>query len=377
MSKDLLPFTRPRYRRGHHRGRGRGAAFGLARQRPACGALRAGTLGAVRRTPRARAHLGHRGAGSRAHGRRHRRRRRSHHHAHELVRHRQCHPAGGRAPGVRRHRSRHPQPVARAGGKGRHAAHARHHAGAFLRPAAGSRRAVCLREAPRTCASSKTRRTPSARPGAARPIGSVGDLVCFSFHPNKNITTGEGGAHRGARSRRSPAHRARAFQWRGARRAGRDGRDVRRAQVQHVRHRRRASASASCRTSRNSMPAAASWRTATSRAGATPARCGCRRAATTATAGTCSRRCCRQRAMDARANSSSRMRQQGIAVGVHYPAIHLFTAYREAGLARRHVPECRARRARDRHAAAVSRPCRLDDVDRVVDAVEQILGVTA
>jgi dTDP-4-amino-4,6-dideoxygalactose transaminase len=25
-------------------------------------------------------------------------------------------------------------------------------------------------------------------------IGSVGDLICFSFHPNKNMTTGEGGA---------------------------------------------------------------------------------------------------------------------------------------------------------------------------------------
>src|SRR5699024_2453487 len=27
-----------------------------------------------------------------------------------------------------------------------------------------------------------------------RPIGAAGDLVCFSFHPNKNITTIEGGA---------------------------------------------------------------------------------------------------------------------------------------------------------------------------------------
>jgi dTDP-4-amino-4,6-dideoxygalactose transaminase len=26
------------------------------------------------------------------------------------------------------------------------------------------------------------------------PIGAAGDLVCFSFHPNKNITTGDGGA---------------------------------------------------------------------------------------------------------------------------------------------------------------------------------------
>jgi len=27
-----------------------------------------------------------------------------------------------------------------------------------------------------------------------QPVGSIGDLVCFSFHPNKNLTTGEGGA---------------------------------------------------------------------------------------------------------------------------------------------------------------------------------------
>jgi dTDP-4-amino-4,6-dideoxygalactose transaminase len=44
-----------------------------------------------------------------------------------------------------------------------------------------------------TCASSKTPRTPSTSWRGKR-IGSCGDLVCFSFHPNKNMTTGEGGA---------------------------------------------------------------------------------------------------------------------------------------------------------------------------------------
>ncbi|HSJ97631.1 MAG TPA: DegT/DnrJ/EryC1/StrS aminotransferase family protein [Myxococcota bacterium] len=29
---------------------------------------------------------------------------------------------------------------------------------------------------------------------AGRPVGAAGDLVCFSFHPNKNLTTIEGGA---------------------------------------------------------------------------------------------------------------------------------------------------------------------------------------
>ncbi len=48
--------------------------------------------------------------------------------------------------------------------------------------------------AERACAWSKMRRMPSVRAIAGKPIGSFGDLVVFSFHPNKNMTSIEGGA---------------------------------------------------------------------------------------------------------------------------------------------------------------------------------------
>ena len=41
-----------------------------------------------------------------------------------------------------------------------------------------------------------------------RRIGSFGDLVCFSFHPNKNITTIEGGGHIRRLTRGGQGHRA-------------------------------------------------------------------------------------------------------------------------------------------------------------------------
>ena len=44
------------------------------------------------------------------------------------------------------------------------------------------------------CGSWKTRRMQSDRATPDKPIGSFGDLVVFSFHPNKNMTTIEGGA---------------------------------------------------------------------------------------------------------------------------------------------------------------------------------------
>ena len=49
------------------------------------------------------------------------------------------------------------------------------------------------RRAPRARRSSRTPPAPSARSYKGRPIGSLGPLACFSFHPRKVITTGEGG----------------------------------------------------------------------------------------------------------------------------------------------------------------------------------------
>ena len=48
------------------------------------------------------------------------------------------------------------------------------------------------------------------------------------------------------------------------------------------------------------------------------------------------------------------MKQRGIGVGVHYPAIHLFSCYRALGYRDGQFPQRRAHRARDRDAAAVS-----------------------
>jgi dTDP-4-amino-4,6-dideoxygalactose transaminase len=57
-----------------------------------------------------------------------------------------------------------------------------------------------------------------------RRIGSFGDLVCFSFHPNKNMTTIEGGAISGGSPEEIEAielHR-----WHGQRKSGPDGVDT-------------------------------------------------------------------------------------------------------------------------------------------------------
>jgi hypothetical protein len=70
------------------------------------------------------------------------------------------------------------------------------------------------------------------------------------------------------------------------------------------------------------------------------------------------------------------MRQRGIAVGVHYPAIHLFTAYRELGWREGMFPNAE-RVGRETVTLPLFPAMQIDDVDRVVDAVEQILGVTA
>ena len=82
--------------------------------------------------------------------------------------------------------------------------------------------------------------------------------------------------------------------------------------------------------------------------------CACRSAAMRGTTGTCSRRCCRWRSCASRAPQfMEQMEARGIGVGVHYPAIHLFSGLSRAGLPRRAVPERRAHRPRNRDAAAV------------------------
>jgi dTDP-4-amino-4,6-dideoxygalactose transaminase len=205
-------------------------------------------------------------------------------------------------------------------------------------------------------------------------IGSVGDLVCFSFHPNKNITTGEGGAIVGG----SPEEvklieRAR---FNGVERGAPGEMDVKfvglksnmsdiqarigLGQLPHLAEfnaRRRQLAeryfarwSQSCPLR---LPARGdeghSWHMF---APLLPAQ------------------------TMARAEFIEAMRQRGIAVGVHYPAIHLFTAYRKLGWREGMFPNAE-RVGRETLTLPLFPAMQLEDVDRVVDAVEQVLGVTA
>ena len=108
-------------------------------------------------------------------------------------RHRQCGLALRRASGVRRHRPAHVQPRPGRSRTGDHAADEGDHA----RPPgrlAGRHGRVHSRSRERhgvaivedaACAIGATYK--------GRPIGSLGPLACFSLHPRKVITTGEGG----------------------------------------------------------------------------------------------------------------------------------------------------------------------------------------
>jgi len=207
-----------------------------------------------------------------------------------------------------------------------------------------------------------------------RQIGSTGDLVCFSFHPNKNITTGEGGAIVGGTADEVKLiERAR---FNGVERGAPGEIDVKfvglksnmsdiqarigLGQLPHLAEfnaRRRQLAeryfarwSQSCPLR---LPARGdeghSWHMF---APLLPAK----------TMG--------------RAEFIQAMRQQGIAVGVHYPAIHLFTAYRKLGWREGMFPNAE-RVGRETLTLPLFPAMQLEDVDRVVDAVEQVLGVTA
>jgi len=74
-----------------------------------------------------------------------------------------------------------------------------------------------------------------------------------------------------------------------------------------------------------------------------------------------------------RAEFIQAMSQRGIGVGVHYPAIHLFTAYRELGYREGQLPNAEAIGRR-----TVTLPLfpamELSDVDRVVAAVNEVIA---
>ena len=204
-------------------------------------------------------------------------------------------------------------------------------------------------------------------------IGSVGDFVCFSFHPNKNITTGEGGAIV-ARSQDDIRYIEQA-RFNGVERGAHGELDVlfpgmksnmsdiaariglgqlprleefnakRRALAQH--YFKRWSGSSPVR-----LPAPGdaghSWHMF---APLLPVDSG----------------------RITRAVFIDQMRAVGIAVGVHYPAIHLFSAYRKLGWEPGDFPNAE-QVGRETVTLPLFPAMTIADVDRVVDAVDHILG---
>jgi dTDP-4-amino-4,6-dideoxygalactose transaminase len=73
-----------------------------------------------------------------------------------------------------------------------------------------------------------------------------------------------------------------------------------------------------------------------------------------------------------RAQFIEAMAQRGIAVGVHYPAIHLFTAYRALGYREGQFPNAE-RIGRETVTLPLFPAMELSDVDRVVEAANEII----
>jgi dTDP-4-amino-4,6-dideoxygalactose transaminase len=205
-----------------------------------------------------------------------------------------------------------------------------------------------------------------------RRIGSFGDLVCFSFHPNKNITTIEGGAISGGSAEELRAielHR-----WHGQVKSGLDDFDTLLAggkynlsdvaaavgigQLKHLEefNSRRRLLVASYYELWGAEPplrlpergdAGHSWHVFTPLLPLAQLRL------------------TRREFMEA-------MRARGIGVGVHYPAIHLFSAYRALGYREGQFPNAE-RIGRETVTLPLFPAMQLSDVERVVHAVNDIL----
>jgi dTDP-4-amino-4,6-dideoxygalactose transaminase len=207
-------------------------------------------------------------------------------------------------------------------------------------------------------------------------IGARGDLVCFSFHPNKNLTSGEGGAI--AVSSDDAIDYIERARFHGIQRGAPGELDVmfpgmkanmsdiaaciglgQLERLEEFNARRRALAARYFALWQSKCPlhlpargdAGHSWHMfapllPVDAAGMTRAQF--------------------IRAMD----------ELGIAVGVHYQAIHTFSAYRKLGWTDGMFPNAE-RIGRETVTLPLFPAMRGSDVDRVVAAVNQVLGVTA
>jgi dTDP-4-amino-4,6-dideoxygalactose transaminase len=204
-------------------------------------------------------------------------------------------------------------------------------------------------------------------------IGSFGDLVCFSFHPNKNITTIEGGAISGgsaAELRSIELHR-----WHGQVKSGPDSFDtvlaggkcnlsdvaaaVGLGQLRHLEEfnaRRRALVARYFELWREEAPLRLpergddghSWHVFTP---LLPL----------------------PRLSLTRLAFIEAMKARGIGIGVHYPAIHLFSAYRALGYREGQFPNAE-RIGRETVTLPLFPAMQDGDVERVVRAVNEVVG---
>jgi dTDP-4-amino-4,6-dideoxygalactose transaminase len=207
---------------------------------------------------------------------------------------------------------------------------------------------------------------------AGRRIGSFGDLVCFSFHPNKNMTTIEGGAISGGSPEELKSielHR-----WHGQVKSGPDGFDTLLAggkcnlsdvaaavglgqlrRLEEFNARRRELVARYYELWGKDAPlrlpergdAGHSWHVFTPLLPLT-------------------------RLSMSRAEFIEAMKARGIGVGVHYPAIHLFSAYRALGYREGQFPNAE-RIGRETVTLPLFPAMALADVERVVAAVAQVL----
>jgi len=206
-----------------------------------------------------------------------------------------------------------------------------------------------------------------------RRIGSFGDLVCFSFHPNKNMTTIEGGAISGGSAQELKAielHR-----WHGQVRSGLDGFDTLLAggkynlsdvaaavglgqlrNLERFNARRRALVARYYELWGQGAPlrlpergdAGHSWHVFTPLLPLAELTL-------------------------SRAQFMEAMKSRGIGVGVHYPAIHLFSVYRALGYREGQFPNAE-RIGRETITLPLFPAMELHEVDRVVAAASAVLA---
>ena len=205
-----------------------------------------------------------------------------------------------------------------------------------------------------------------------KPIGSFGDLVCFSFHPNKNMTTIEGGAISGGSPDELKAIELE--RWHGQVKSGVDGFDTLIAggksnlsdvaaavglgqfrRLEEFNTKRRQLVARYFELWKDNPPVRLpergddghSWHVFTPLLPLDGVRI------------------TRPQFMEA-------MKAEGIAVGMHYPAMHLFTVYRAMGYREGQFPNAE-RIGRQTVTLPLFPAMQLEDVDRVVASVTKIL----